>query len=216
MPPDYPFDDETWAALPSYFAELPNPVHISLWGDPQETVGEHEAVRLCEALADTFEPIQFTVYPRRVNYNFYPVIGVMGLDGDQQIDYGVRIIGRPSGYQLTSLIAAIQVVAFRGVTLEPRTRVQLRGLSTDVAIEIMTDADDEVGALVAKHAFGLSVASDHVRTWLVMADVFPEALIRYSVTHVPHTVINSRYHVSGALSEEDLLIHIAKTLQTQT
>lgn len=210
---EHPFDAETWAQLPNYFAELPNPVHLSVWGDANATIGEREAARLGRALAGRFPNIHYALYPRRANYPYYPVIGVMGIEGEEQIDYRVRIIGLPAGYQLTSLIAAIQAVAFRGVTLEPKTRLQLRGLQEAVSIEIMSDAQDEAGALVAKTAFGLAVASEHVRTFLIMADVFPEATIRYSISYLPHTVINNRYHVSGVIDEAEMMGHIAKALR---
>ncbi len=212
--PNNPFDAETWALLPSYFDQLPNPVQINLWGDPQMSLGEREAARLCHALAERFEQITYRILPRRINYDYYPVFGMMGKEGDGEVDYGVRIIGNPAGYQLTSLIAAIQAVSFRGVTLEPKTRLMMRGLDSAVALEIVSAADNESGALVAKNAFGLSVANPHIRTYLIMGDVFEEAMIQYSVTELPHIVINNRYHVSGLIeSEEALVEHIAKAVK---
>ena len=154
------------------------------------------------------EKISYRVFPRRVNYNFYPVIGVMGVEGDEPIDYGVRIIGLPLGYQMTSFIAALQVVSFRGQTLEPKTRIRLKGLKTAVNIQTFTDADNETGAVVAKHAFGMAVANEHVRSFLIMADLFPEATIRYSINYVPHTIINDRVLLEGVREEEEVLKQI--------
>jgi hypothetical protein len=232
----YPFDAETWALLPGYFDRLPRTVHLHMWGSERETEDERETAVLCRTLADHFEKIQFRLFPRRVNYDFYPVIGVMG-EGEEEdggrktegggddaspssvlrppstIDYGVRIVGWPVGYQLTSLITAIQVVSFRGQTLEPKTRIQLRGLKQAVSLQILTAADNETGALVAKSAFGFCLAHEQVRAYLIMADRFPEARIKFSAYQLPHVVINGRYHVDGPLSEEDLLKHIARALK---
>jgi alkyl hydroperoxide reductase subunit AhpF len=214
----YPFDAETWALLPGYFDKLLRTVHLHVWGSERETEDERETAVLCRTLAEHFEKIQFRIFPRRVTYDYYPVIGVMGEDeavteGPRTVDYGVRIVGWPGGYQLTSLITAIQVVSFRGQTLEPKTRIQLRGLKQEVSLQILTAADNETGALVAKTAFALCVAHEQVRAYLIMADRFPEAMIKFSVNRLPHTIINGRYHVDGPLSEEDLLKHIARAVK---
>jgi alkyl hydroperoxide reductase subunit AhpF len=208
------FDAETWEHLHDAFDKMPNAVQINLWGDPQMSLGEAEATRLCRTLADAFEQISFRPLPRRINYDYYPVLGIMGLEDGEEQDFGLRIIGLPAGYQLTSLIAAVQAASFRGVTLEPKTRLLMRGLSTAVTLEILSAAEDETGALVAKHGFGLAVASPDIRTYLIMGDVFEEALIKYSVSDLPHTVINGHYHVNGMIEEEETLLrHIASAVK---
>jgi len=116
---------------------------------------------------------------------------------------------------MTSLIAAIQAVAFRGQTLEPATRIRLSRLpaDADVTIEVLTAADDEWGGVAAKAAFGLAAASARVRAYLIVTDFFPEAAARYSATTLPHVVINRRVHFSGAPDEAALLRHIALALK---
>lgn len=213
MTQDYQFEDETWTQLPDFLGNLPDPVALHIWGDATATAAEQEAARLGQLLAEQFpEKISFRLFPRRVNYPFYPVLGVLGVEEAEFVDYGVRIIGLPLGYQMTSLIAALQVVSFRGQTLEPVTRIKLARLQTAVTIQTLTTADNETGALVAKHAFGLAVASPHIRSYLIMADTFPEAIIRYSVNHVPHTIINERVHISGVIDEAELLRQISLAL----
>lgn len=213
MTQNYQFEEETWSQLPDFLGNLPAPVSLHVWGNAAATAAEQEAARLGQLLADQFpEKISFRLFPRRVNYPFYPVLGIMGVDGSEWIDYGVRLIGLPLGYQMTSLIAALQVVAFRGQTLEPATRIKLARLKTAVTIQLLTTADNETGALVAKHAFGLAVANPHIRAYLIMADTFPEAILRYSVSHVPHTIINERIHISGVIDEAELLRQISLAL----
>ena len=209
---DNPFDAETWELLPNYFAELPNPVQIHLWGDPDSGQGEQEALRLVQTLAGRFKQIDAAIFPRRANYPYYPVIGIFGLDGEEAIDHGVRLIGLPSGYQMTSLIAAIQAVSFRGSSVEAKTRFLLQALDQDVRLELLTAANDEGGAVMAKTAFGLAVASPTIRSFLIMADVFPTISVRYSATYLPHLVINGRSHIDGVIEEEELLKKIAAAL----
>ena len=209
---DNPFDAETWELLPDYFAELPNPVQIHIWGDPDSGQGEQEALRLVQTLAGRFKQIDAAIFPRRANYPYYPVIGIFGHDGKEAVDYGVRLIGLPSGYQMTSLIAAIQAVSFQGSSLEAKTRILLQALDQDVRLELLTAANDEAGAAMAKTAFGLAVASPYIRTFLIMADVFPMVSVRYSAAYLPHMVINGRSHIDGFIEEEELLKKIAAVL----
>ena len=205
QPDNSPFDPETWALLPDYFDRLPQPVRLHLWADPAASLGEREALRLTTALAAGFEQISTAVFPRRANYPYYPVIGVFGGTEEEPLDHGVRLIGLPAGYQMTSLVAAIQAVAFQGVTLEPPTRIKLRGLQEDVILELLSSADDEAGAVLAKTVFGFAVASPRIRAFLIMADVFPEISLRYSTRELPHLIVNGRVHATGVLSEEDVL-----------
>ena len=207
------FDEETWAQMPSFLGNLPASVHLHMWGDEAQSEEERETAVLLQALADHFDNISLKLLPRRVNYPYYPVIGIWGEQEGEPFDYGVRLIGWPTGYQLTSLITGIQVVAFRGQTLEPKTRVQLKGLSTAVNLEILTAADNESGAVLAKIGFGLAVASEHIKAFLIMADQFPEASLRYSANYLPHMVINGRVHLEGMADEEVVMTHIAKAVR---
>lgn len=208
------FGADTWAQMPDILGNLPRPVHLHMWGDESMSRAEKETAVLGRLLAGSFDMIQFRIFPRRVNYDYYPVLGIQGEDSDSElVDFGVRLIGWPDGYQMSSLIAAIQAVSFRAQTLEPKTRILLARLKEAVTLELITSAEDEGGITVAKHIFGLAVASANVRAFLIMGDLFPEALVRYSATTLPHLVINGRYHVDSVVEEEPLLQEIAAALK---
>lgn len=192
-----------------------------MWGD--ETEGglfEKEAIRIGRVLAEAFPAISFQLEPRRPSYDFYPVIGVMAVGSDGPVDYGVRLIGLPRGYQMTTLIAALQVVSFQGQTLEPVTRIRLRSLEAidpppAITIEVLTSAEDEQGTLIAKHAFGMAVASPRVRAYAIMTDVFPQAALMYSAAYLPHTVIDGRIHFDGPLGETELLKQVGLAVESR-
>lgn len=217
IPDSYRFDEETWQQLPSFLEHLPEPVCLHIWGDEALSASEREAVRLGRVLSERFAGITYRALPRRINYPYYPVFGIMAGNEEQSADHGVRVIGLPVGLQMTSFIAGIQAVAFRGQTLEPATRIKLHRLTADldqdVIIELLTASDDEDGTLVAKALFGLAVASDRVRAYLVVTDYFPEAPGRYSATQLPHVVINQRVHYSGLLDESELVGQIRAALR---
>lgn len=211
-----PFDEETWPTLPDYFDRLPEPVHIHMWGIEGASDGERETAVLGRTLAEHFDKITFKLFSRRHNYNYWPVLGIMGDKNGQPVDYGVRIIGWPKGYQITSLITAVQVVSFQAQTLEPLTRIQLQKLPAAITIEVLSAADNEGGALVAKIAFGLAVADEKVKSYLIMTDEFPEAIVRYSVNKLPHTVVNGRTHIEGVVDELMMMKQIAQAIKRQS
>jgi len=208
------FDEDAWAQLPSFFENLPEPVRLHVWGDGQASPTEAEAIRLAQVLDRRFETIDHRILPRRINYPYYPVIGVFRLEDGEAVDHGVRLIGLPAGYQLTSLIAAVQCVSFRGMTSEAQTRIQLSRLTEHVDIEILTSAEDEHGPVMAQAAFNMAVFAPPIRTFLIMTDTFPDALVRYSVNRLPHIVINGRVHLEGIVDEQVILEHIAAAVNS--
>ena len=205
----HPFDAETWAQLPELLENLPEPVHIIMWGDPAESVAEKETAVLLQSLTERFSQLSTQTLPRRINYDFYPVLGVMGGPADDWHDFGVRLIGLPNGFAMTSFITAVQAISFRGMTLEAMTRIKLKQLSKPVNIELFSAADNEAGALMAQPLFNMAVVNEHIRTFLVMADQFPTAVDRYSLNYLPHMVLNGRVHMEGVVDEAEILKQIS-------
>ena len=210
----HPFDEETWAQLPALFENLPEPVHLIMWGDPAESEAEKETAVLLQSLANRFTQLTTQVLPRRINYDFYPVLGVMGGPAEDWHDFGVRLIGRPDGYAMTSFVTAVQAVSFRGMTLEAMTRIKLKQLAQPVTIELFSAADNEAGALMAQPLFNMAVVNEHIRTFFVMADQFPTAVNRYSLNFLPHMVLNGRVHMEGVVDEGEILRQIGTAVKT--
>jgi alkyl hydroperoxide reductase subunit AhpF len=206
--PDPTFEAETWAQLPALLEHLPEPVHLVVWGD-ENNPREAEAARLCQTLADHFDPITTEQRTHRPNYDYWPVIGVMHGTAINHDDCGVRLIGLPHGYAMTAFIAAIQSVSFRGMTSEATTRIQLKKLTQEVRAELITAPDNEAGVMMAHPLANMAAASPQVRLFIIMADQFPVIVERYSVNFLPHTVLNGRVHIEGILNEQEILQHMA-------
>ena len=215
-----PFDEETWRQMPDFLGNLPEPVCLHVWGDETASAAEREAARLAELLAEHFpDKLSYRLLPRRINYPYYPVIGIMTGTAEDSTDLGLRIINLPIGFQMTSLIAAIQAASFRGQTLEPLSRLKLHRLMTqaveDISIEVLSSAEDEAGAIVAKAAFGAAASTPRIRTFLIVTDYFPEAAQGYSAAYLPHTVINKRVHFNGVLEEDELVRQIERAVKRE-
>ncbi|MCB8987982.1 MAG: hypothetical protein H6661_09580 [Ardenticatenaceae bacterium] len=206
------FDAETWAQLPAFIEHLPEPLYLIAWGDETASEREKEAVRLCQTLASRFGNVEFQALPQRINYPYWPVIGVMRGTREEYEDVGVRLVGLPAGYQMTSFIAAMQAVAFQGSALEAKTRIQLHKLQNDVNLELITAVTDESGPLMAQPIFNMAAFSPHIRAFLIMGDMFPQANWKHSVFGYPHLTINGRVHIQGVVSEEVIVQHIAKAI----
>lgn len=215
------FAGQSWSQLIGFLEELPRPVKLVVWAREEGGRFEKEALHLAHSLADRFHILHAERRDPVPDHYHYPVIGVMGLEGEdasEEKDFGVRLVGLPAGYQINSLVGAIQAVSFRASNLEGLTRIKLSTLPPDARIdlELFTSAENEAGALVATLAAGFAVASEKVRAFIVMADVFPDIAMRYSVRNLPHTVINSRIHVEGLLDEESLLKQIALAVRPKS
>lgn len=209
------FAGESWSSLVGFLEKLPRPVTLTIWADEDGGRFEREALRLGESLAERFHVLNFERRDRVPDHYHYPVIGFMGQNEEgEEIDYRLRMIGLPAGYQINSLVGAIQAVSFRASNLEAGTRIRLSRLpaGAGVDLEVLTSAENEAGTLVATLAAGLAVASPQVNAFIIMADVFPEIATRYSAHSLPHTVINGRIHVQGLLDEEGMLKQIAKAV----
>lgn len=210
------FDHATWGTLDGFLRHLPRPVRLVVWGEEKRSLEEREAIRLGEKLAERYAVVNFEQRDRLPTYGYYPVLAVMLEDEEGVVDDGVRFIGLPAGYQINSLVGAIQAVSFRASNLEARTRIQLSRLPDEARadLEVFSSAGDEEGPLVATLAAGLAVASPRLRAFLIAADVFPEAAIRYSVRTLPHTVIDGRIHLQGVTDEEGMVRQIVRAIQT--
>ena len=208
------FDEGMWKELDSALTNLPNPVHLLMYGFEDASEGEGETAVLCQALAHRYEKISYKRRPRRKAYSFYPVVAINGGEGKETVDYNLRIIGWPSGFQVTSLITAIQIVSLKGQTVDPMVRAQLRKLTQEVQFELLTDAEDEGGVLVAKQLFDMAVESEHIKVYVVMVDQFADAIVRYSVNSLPHLVINGRVHIEGVPDDKTLIEHMAMAIRS--
>jgi alkyl hydroperoxide reductase subunit AhpF len=202
-------DAADWELLTPYLENLPKPVKLVVWADPEAQWREAEAVRLARMLSERYDALHMENRPRRPGYDFWPVIGVMGYDGDEERDVGVRVIGLPSGAQLTALLGAIQAVSFQGQHVSPKARIQLSRLSRPVDIEVITGGADESGPEMATQSFGLAVCSPQLRAFLIMADQFPVVVQKYMVHQLPHTVLNGRVHIEGVVDTDVLMRRIA-------
>ena len=199
--------------LGPFLAKLPEPVVLYVWGDENATLWEEEAYKLGRALAYEFPQVKLELRPRAPFSTHHPILGVFQPEADELKDHGIRIIGSPVGYQIMTVVAALQAIAFRGSQLEGKARINTHRIPSEVTIQMFTTADDENGPAMSAILCNMAVISPHVQVEIVMADIFPDIAMRFDPTGFPHTVINRRVHIRGPLDEDRVVEQVAAALR---
>jgi glutaredoxin-like protein len=132
-----------------------------------------------------------------------PALAIIG-----KKDYGVRIYGIPYGYELQTLVEAVENVS-RGTTdLSEKTKTILVDVKTPVHIQVFVTLTCPHCPVAAAIAHKLAVESDMVRADVIDASEFPTLAQKYSVIGVPKIVINEKIEFVGAFSEDLFAEHV--------
>jgi alkyl hydroperoxide reductase subunit AhpF len=65
-----------------------------------------------------------------------PSLIVAGWKNDERLDFGIRFIGIPSGYEFSSLIQAIRMVSLHDSGLNPASRNELAQITAPVHLQV--------------------------------------------------------------------------------
>jgi len=189
-------------------AGLPQPVRLVMFTQDLECDFCTETRQLVEELAALSDRVQAEVHDfiaeadlaQAYGIDKIPAIAVVGTQ-----DYGIRFYGIPSGYEFTSLIEAIRLVASGQPALSPATLKALERLDQDVHIQVFVTPTCPYCPRAVVLAHQLAVASPRIHADMVEATEFPELSVRYHVMGVPRTVINETAHIEGAAPEAMVL-----------
>jgi glutaredoxin-like protein len=142
-----------------------------------------------------------------------PGIVIAGVNGDQILDYGIRLAGIPSGHEFSSLIHDMLLVSKRDSGLSEQTRQILKGLDKPVLLQVFVTPTCPYCPRAVILAHQMAMESPMIEAEMVEATEFSELSDKYHVSGVPHTAINEgAAHVVGAVPEEYLLAEIEKAI----
>jgi glutaredoxin-like protein len=137
-------NDDITKQIREVFDGLKNPVHIMFFGSKQNCQYCDDTRQLVEEVAALSDLASVEIYDvetdgdlaAKYNVDKAPGVVIAAKEGNQVTDFGVRLVGIPSGHEFTSLIQDILLVSNRDSGLNPQTRDFLKGLDKPVLLQV--------------------------------------------------------------------------------
>ena len=131
-----------------------------------------------------------------------PAIDVLGLDHGGPVDYGVRLVGAPLEFELTSLLDAILTVGSGESRLSAASLARLATLDRPVHVRVFSTPTCRYCPTAVALAHRVALASPLVTATAYSVIEFPDLIRRYRVTGVPKIVVGDGVELLGAQPEE--------------
>ena len=189
-------------------ADLAGPARLVVFTQEFECEFCAETWQLVEEVSQLSDQLTAEVYDfvtdkekaEELGIDKIPAIAIIGAQ-----DYGVRFYGIPSGYEFTSLLHAIRMVAAGEPELSEETIQALAEVTEPVHVQVFVTPTCPYCPSSVVLAHQLAVASPMLRADMVEATEFPHLAMKYQVMGVPRTVINETTHIEGAAPEPMVL-----------
>ena len=210
-------EDEIREQVTAFFSELDGAVRLVLFTQESDCHYCPETRQLVEEIAGLSDQLAVEVYDfvadgekaGEMKIDKIPAIAVLGAE-----DYGVRFYGIPSGYEFTSLLHAIRLVADGSNELSEATLQVLADLKEPVHMQVFVTPTCPYCPQAVTLAHRMAIASPMVRADMVEATEFPELSMSYEVMGVPRTVINETVHIEGAAPEPLIVSKLQEALHS--
>jgi glutaredoxin-like protein len=217
-------DEKTKDQVRELFVSLEQPVEIFFFGSKDQEACQYcaDTEQLLTEISELSELLNLRIYDieddaalaQQYKVDGAPSFVMVGMEGEQVLDYGIRFKGIPAGHEFTSLINDLLIVSRRDSNLSPETREFLRTLDSPVHLFVFVTPSCPYcpRAVVLAHQFALE--SPMVEAEMVEAMEFPELANRFQVSGVPQTTINmGAGTMVGAGSEQNLVAEIRAALE---
>lgn len=198
--------------LQEQFSTLTRPVKLVMFTQEMECEYCSETRQLVEELAELSESVQTEVLlfepedesAQQYGVDKIPAIAVLA-GGDEPVDYGIRYYGIPSGYEFSTLVDDILMVAAGDSGLSEETKKKLAQLEEPVHMQVFVTPTCPYCPRAVHLAHQMAMETSKIRADMVEAIEFPHLSNKYQVMGVPRTVINEDTHIEGALPEPMVL-----------
>lgn len=214
-------NDEIITQVKDVFNQLHDPVEILYFGEKENCQFCSETLQLVKevsSISDNIELVEYDIdedsaIASQYNLDKTPGLAILGRDGDQLLDYGIRFAGIPSGHEFSSLIQDIILVSARDSGLSQETREYLEDLTEPVLLQVFVTPTCPYCPQAVILAHKMALESPLVEAEMVEATEFPELSQKYGVSGVPQTTINAGAgNLVGALPEANLVEGIQEAL----
>lgn len=215
-------NDEILDQINQVFEQLKEPVEILFFGQKEDCEYCDDTLQLIREVVDLSDKLGLQVYDleedagiaQQYKVDKAPGLVLLGRDGDQLLDYGVRFAGIPSGHEFSSLIHDLVLVSGRDSGLGQETRDFLQGLTEPVHLQVFVTPTCPYCPRAVVLAHQMALESPMVEAEMVEAMEFPDLADQFGVSGVPQTTINAGAGtVIGAVPEEHLVAEIKRSLK---
>ncbi len=215
-------DEKIKEQVKDFFADLDKPVKILFFGSKQQNCDYcDETIGLINEIAELNDLITIAEYDVEENpdianqYNIDKVpmtVIAASLEGEI-IDYGIRLSGIPAGHEFTTLINDLVMVSRGDSGLSQPVKDKLASLTNPISLQVFVTPTCPYCPQAVILAHQMAMESKHVTGEMVEAMEFAELSNKFSVSGVPHTIINDGSgEVVGAVPETRLMDEIEKVL----
>ncbi|MEJ2597746.1 MAG: thioredoxin family protein [Anaerolineales bacterium] len=214
--------DDILQQIRDVFDQLQNPIEILFFGSKKDCKYCDDTLQLVTEVAEISDKLSLSVYDaddnaeiaRQYKVDKFPGMVIVGRDGDQILDYGIRYAGIPSGHEFSSLIHDLVLVSGRDSGLGQETRNYLQSLNEPVHLQVFVTPTCPYCPRAVILAHQMALESPLVEAEMVEAMEFPDLSNRFGVSGVPQTTINyGAGTVVGAVPEDHLLSEIRNIFQ---
>ncbi len=123
-------------------------------------------------------------------------------------DYGIRYYGIPSGYEFSSLLEDIQMVARGESGLSEETKKLAAQITKPLHLQVYVTPTCPYCPSAVHFCHQLAFINDNITADMVEATEFPHLAMRYNVQGVPRTMVGEEYAIEGALPEPHFIQRI--------
>lgn len=204
------------------FNQLQEPVQALFFGKKTDCDYCEDMLQLVTEVVDLSDKLELNVYDidadaeiaNQYKIDKAPGLVVAGRDGDQILDYGIRLSGIPSGHEFSTLIHDFVLVSGRDSGLSQQTREILKEVTAPVHLQVFVTPTCPYCPRAVVLAHQMALESPMIEAEMVEAMEFPELSDRFGVSGVPQTTINQGAGtVIGAVPEDHLLTEIKRAIK---
>jgi glutaredoxin-like protein len=203
-----------------FFFKLESPVQVLFFGRSSNCDYCEDTLQLTKEVVELSDKLDLQVYDldvdteiaQKYHVDKAPSIVLLGSNGADFMDHGVRFLGIPAGHEFSSLIQGLVLVSGGDSQLNQTTRDALRKISSPVLLQVYVTPTCPYCPQAVVLAHQMALESPYVQAEMIEATEFPELAERHNVNGVPQITINDGAGVVvGAVPEEYLLAEILRT-----
>ena len=199
-------------------AQLPRKVKLVYFTQELECQYCNETLRLLEEIKELGNGnIELEIYnflndkelSEKYKIDKIPATIVM----NNEKDYGIRLYGIPSGYEFSTLLEDIQMVAKGEPEVTEETKINIAKISQPLRLQAFITPTCPYCPSAVLLAHKLAMLNENIVADMVEATEFPQLSMRYQVQAVPRTMIGELDAIEGALPESHFVQKIMEAYQ---